>query len=210
MNLITQSKFKDLVGVTKQAVSQLVQSGRVTSVKKGRYKQIDLDGALTQQYLAEKQDKQAEPITPDVQSGTYNEKRNLEIEKIKEQTEEVRIRNSIKRGDLISKKLVKRAFDRLYSIDENQLKSLGVNASPKISTVYASVNAEKALEICAELNKQGDDETKNNIIKILSSGDSDRIAEINQILEDEIGGVLLSIQREIEKFFKEIRAENKN
>ena len=68
MNLITQSKFKDLVGISKQAVSQLVKSGTVTAVKKGRYPQIDLDGALTQQYLAEKQSSQQDQTADGVQS----------------------------------------------------------------------------------------------------------------------------------------------
>jgi len=212
MNLIPQSKFKDLVGISKQAVSQLVKSGAVTSVKKGRYPQIDLDGALTQQYLAEKQDKKTESETdysfesrplPSIIPG---DKRSYEIEKIREQIQEIQIKNAIKRGDLVEKKLIKKVFDRLYSIDQQQLKPLGVNVSPKISAVYNVGNTEKTLQIL-ELIKSEDPELKNEIGRILNAGEPDRINEMNQILEDAIGVVLENVQREIAKFLESIEKE---
>jgi hypothetical protein len=207
MNLIPQSKFKDLAGITKQAVSQLVKNGTVTAVKKGRYPQIDLDGALTQQYLAEKQSTQQDQTADGVQSQPatgFNDKRSFEIQKIQEQTEEIRIKNSIKRGDLVEKKLIKKVFDRLYSIDQQQVKPLGVNVSPKISAVYNIGNTEKTLQILELIKKQDDPELKSEIGRILNAGEPDRINEINQIVEDATGNVLENVQREINKFLENI------
>ena len=210
MNLIPQSKFKDLAGITKQAVSQLVKNGTVTAVKKGRYPQIDLDGALTQQYLAEKQSSQQDQTADGVQTQPatgFNDKRSFEIQKIQEQTEEIRIKNSIKRGDLVEKKLIKKVFDRLYSIDQQQLKPLGVNVSPKISAVYNIGNTEKTLQILELIKKQEDPELKSEIGRILNAGEPDRINEINQIVEDATGNVLENVQREINKFLESIEKE---
>jgi len=210
MNLIPQSKFKDLAGITKQAVSQLVKNGTVTAVKKGRYPQIDLDGALTQQYLAEKQSSQQDQTADGVQTQPatgFNDKRSFEIQKIQEQTEEIRIKNSIKRGDLVEKKLIKKVFDRLYSIDQQQLKPLGVNVSPKISAVYNIGNTEKTLQILELIKKQEDPELKSEIGRILNAGEPDRINDINQIVEDATGNVLENVQREINKFLESIEKE---
>ena len=209
MNLIPQSKFKDLVGISKQAVSQLVKSGAVTSVKKGRYPQIDLDGALTQQYLAEKADQKAESTrdySTDISKPTQpilGDKRSYEIEKIREQIQEIQIKNAIKRGDLVEKKLIKKVFDRIYSIDQQQLKPMGFNVSPKISAVYNSANAEKSIQIM-ELIKSEDSELKAEIGRILNAGEPDRINEMNQIIEDATGVVLENVQREITKFLETI------
>lgn len=210
MNLITQSKFKDLIGVTKQAVSQLVKSGRVTAVKKGRYNQIDLDGALTQQYLAEKQESQADnsPEIPNgITSAPVSEKRSLENDKIREQTEEIRLKIAIKRGDLVEKKLIKKVFDRIYAVDQTQFKPLGVSISPKISAVYNTGNAEKVLQILEAIGKPDDSELKAEIRKILNAGEPDRINEMNQIIEDATGVVLANIQREIDKFLEAVEKE---
>ena len=212
MNLIPQSKFKDLVGISKQAVSQLVKSGAVTSVKKGRYPQIDLDGALTQQYLDEKADQKAES-TRDYSTGIskptqpiIGDKRSYEIEKIREQIQEIQIKNAIKRGDLVEKKLIKKVFDRLYQIDQDELKVLGVNVSPKISAVYNSSNSEKVKEIL-KLIDNTNKELKSDISTIINSGETDRVTEVTQIIEDAVGFIMKSIQNEINKFLSNINHE---
>jgi hypothetical protein len=132
------------------------------------------------------------------------EKRDLQNKKLIEDIEKVRIDNEKKRGALIPKILIQRVFSRLYSIDENQFKSLGINVSPKISSVYNSENNKKTREILTLLEKEKDAGLKKEINKILNAGESQRILEMNRILEDATGGILVAVKRELDKFLKNI------
>jgi len=124
---------------------------------------------------------------------------------LKKTTKKTRIHNEKARGKLIPKILIKRVFARLYSIFENQLKGLGVSASPKISAVYNDSNKQKTKQILELIEKPDDKILASEINKILNSGEEERILEITGILEDSVMIIIRSIQREFDKFLKNIK-----
>lgn len=137
-------------------------------------------------------------------SPNNKEKHELDKNRIREVTEKYRIDNEKRRGELIPKNLIKKVFARFYSIDANQFKTLGIKVSPGISSLYNSSNTEKTKNILELIGKKSDRELKKEINKILNSGESERILQMNRILEDGTGIVLGAIHRESEKFLKNI------
>lgn len=218
MNPATQKQIKELTGLSKQAVSKACKAGHITMVYSDGKKMVDLDGHLTVEWLKRHPAQTApavnQPVLPIIKTPPQNDSSNpsglpstgetkkLQNEKLEEQIEDLKIKNQQKRADLIPKKLVVTVFNRIYSIDENQLKPIGVNVMPKISSVYNESNSVKAKELLEYLGKEDDKNLKSEILKILNANEDDRINECNQILEDEIGSVLKNIKREIEKLFK--------
>jgi len=132
------------------------------------------------------------------------ESKSLKEVKLEEQIEEIRIKNQIKRADLVQKKIVIKVFNRFYGIHETQFKSLGVNGGPKISSIYNKSNSVKTEEILKLLDKSEDKNLKSDIKKILNSGEPERINQMNQTLEDATGSILKSIQIEVDKFLKHV------
>lgn len=223
MNPKTQSYFVKETGLSKQAISKACKAGKFTMCTVAGKDMIDLDGYLTVEWLythpfknknneaaAQKNNEEntneheRKPITHKTKLK-YNtdETAELKRQKIREDIEKIKIDNDKKRGDLIPKILIKRLFSKLYSIDENQFKNLGVNVSPKISSIYNSSNAEKTSIIMALIDRK-DEELKKDISKILNSGESDRILKVNSALEDATNGILLNIQRAIDMFLRQI------
>ncbi len=226
MDLITQSYLVGKTGLSKQAINKAFKLNYFTTVEEGGRLKIDLDGHLTVEWLrahpfkekteyiiakkkpAKKKKKKEIPKSETKagsQTSRSEKKQLLEIEKLKEGNEKIRIDNGKKRGTLIPKILIKRVFARLYSIFENQLKALGISASPKISAVYNESNKEKTKQILELIEKQEDKILHSEINKILNSGEEERILKTTGILEDSIMIIIRSIQREFDKFLKNIK-----
>ena len=198
MDLITQSYLVGKTGLSKQAINKAFKLNYFTTVEdKGRLK-IDLDGHLTVEWLRshlfkektdykpakkeppkKKKAKPEETAKRDTKAGSQTsrseKKQLLEIQKLEEGNEKIRIDNGKKRRTLIPKILIKRVIARLYSIFENQLKALGISASPKISAVYNESNKEKTIQILELLEKQDDKILHSEINKVLNSGEEERI-----------------------------------
>jgi len=234
MDLTTQAYLVTKTGLTKQAVNKAFKANYFTTVEdKGRLK-IDLDGHLTVEWLKKhpfkvktekkivKSESLKEPIKKtkskpqkkdipkaDTPEGSHTsrsaDKQLLELEKLEKGNTKLDIDNDKKRGHLIPKILIKRVFARLYSIFENQLKALGVSASPKISAVYNESNKTKTSQILELIERQEDKILNSEINKILNSGEEERILETTGILEDSIMIIIRSIKREFDKFLKNIR-----
>lgn len=209
MNLITQSKFKDLVKTSKQAVNQLVKKETVTVVIENGVRKIDLDGHDTQLYLADKKIKLKESETDlnldDITEGKrgnqggFNEKRSYEIEKIKQQTEQFRIKNEQIRGNLIEKRLVEILFGKIYQIDEDQFKQAGVDISKRSLAIFNSRNKQKAKDLIQMIQEKDDIKLK-NIESILNSDLEPMKIDLISMFEDIATGVLNSVRREIDMF----------
>ncbi len=228
MDLITQSYLVGKTGLSKQAINKAFKAGYFTTVlDQGRLK-IDLDGNLTVEWLRahpfkekteyiiakkeppkKKKTKGVEIAKRDTKVGSQQsrseKKQLLEIQKLEEGNEKIRIDNGKKRGTLIPKKLLQKVFARLYSIHENQLKALGISASPKISAVYNESNKEKTKQILELIEKQNDKILSSEVNKILNSGEEERILKTTGILEDSIMIIIRSIKREFDKFLKNIK-----
>lgn len=126
------------------------------------------------------------------------EKKELEIDRLKETIEKLKIDNNKKRGDYIPKVLIVNFFNQLYAIDENQIKTLDVNIAPKISTMNNEANSEKTKKILELMDKKKDKELKKKINQILSSGEPERKKRLSEICEDATSKILKNIQREID------------
>ncbi len=215
MNPITKAEFARLGKFSPQFVNGELRKDPPTLdtvIHKGKEK-IDLDGYKTvlflQNYGRNQKENTAEIIDTAIEATTNkpklpSDKSELIKEKLREDIQKVKIDNDKKRGALIPLILIKRVFNKLYSIDENQFKTLGINAAPKISTIYNSSNSEKVKSILELLEKENDSGIKKEINNILNQGESDRVIEVNKILEKATFGILKSIKREIDKFLKNV------
>ena len=225
MELISKTEFAKRIGVSGAYVYKICKAEKLTMIDDGKSKKpkIDMHGSATIEYLKKREDQQSEfepePPPPELPppktkpfgqgnnpSGLPNtgERKKLADIKTEEQIEEIRIKNQIKRADLVQKKTVIKVFNRFYGIHETQLKSIGINAGPKISTVYNKSNAVKTSEILKLLEREDDKSLRTELTKVLNSGESERINSMNQILEDATGSILKSIQIEIDKFLKHV------
>lgn len=224
MTPVTQKEIKDLTGLSKQFISRECKNGKLTMCMMDRKKMVDLDGYLTIEWLKTKKDRFSgkEKPTPipikdkinlDLISESNNptglpspngESKTLKEVKLEEQIEEIRIKNQIKRADLVQKKTVIKVFNKFYGIHETQFKSLGINAGPKISSIYNKANSIKTAEILKLLDRSDDKLLKSDITKIMNSGESENINNMNQTFEDLTGSILKSIQIEIDKFLKHV------
>ena len=223
MNLISKTKFAKSINVSPTYVGKIQDQLTLIEVEGKKIPQIDLHGSATLEYLKKREEylSEFEPEPPSLEtpppktkpfgqgnnpSGLPNtgERKKLADIKTEEQIEEIRIKNQIKRADLVQKKTAIKVFNRFYGIHETQLKSIGINAGPKISTVYNKSNAVKISEILKLLEKEDDKSLRTELTKVLNSGESERINSMNQILEDATGSILKSIQIEIDKFLKHV------
>lgn len=225
-NLTSQSKFATQCGVKRQFISQEIKTkpyiiDMAPDPRTGKAK-VDLDGINTIAFLLKhkqkNQQKEQQPDQPPAQpprqpanptgyngAPNFGTKQELEVEKLKESVEKLRIDNEKKRGSLIPKRLIKLVFGKLYSIDSNQFKTLGVSASPEISDVYNEENDQKTEEILKLFGKEEDKNLKKNISKILNSGEEARMLKTSNVLEDKTSKILKSIKRIFDDFLKNIK-----
>jgi hypothetical protein len=217
-----------MLGVTPQMVDKI--QGRLTLIKvKGKKKlQIDLHGAATIQYLADREaalplpepetEQQTEPVedpvpesvtvrkirtNPSNPSGLPNPlnktKRELEEEKLKETIEKLHIDNQQSRGNLIEKKLVELLFGKIHQIDDDQFKSSGVDLSKRVLAIFNEKTRKKSTELL-EIIKKDTNITQKKIESILNSDDDVVKLKIMSVWEDITGDVLKSVQRETDSF----------
>jgi hypothetical protein len=218
---LSQSAFAKMLGVTSQAIVKIKDQLTWVTIEGKKKPLVDIQGVKTLRYISEREKKikndpsafhsttksNEKKEAPPKQKIIYpvsdqdNDEPSLKEIKTQEEIEKLRIANRQNRGKLIDKRIVKKVFDRLHTIDQNQLKTLGVTASPKISSVYNDGNKIKADRLIKELLKYGT-LTTTSILNILNQGEDDRINQANQILEDAIGDILVAIQKEINKFIK--------
>lgn len=197
-------KIKILVNpegeLTRKFLIKCLGSG--TSPQKKPHAQKKTTGPIIE-HAEESETKTWTPPTEAVQQ----EKHDLEKIKLKKQIEEIEIKNEIKRGELIEKKLLKRFFARMYSIDENQLKSIGIKVTPEISEIYNEENDAKTKEILKLIKKEKDKSLGQEIKKILNAGEPDRMLKTTKALENTTGTILKAIKREIDKFLLRLKKE---
>lgn len=224
MNLINQTQLGKISGTTRQNVGKAIKRipAVLTLMKHKGVTKIDLDGALTQNWIGtrgqtpekkeeikKKKKNTAKEITPDQVSEftpptAALEKHELEKRKLILGNEKLEIENGKKRGKLIKKDLVQKVFGRIYSIDENQFKTIGMTVAPKITAAFGEANQKKSIEIL-KLFKSDSIEKKKEIVKILNAGGPDRILEIRKILEDAVWTILKNIKRLIDKFLQDVK-----
>jgi hypothetical protein len=133
-------------------------------------------------------------------SNATTEAKNLKERNTELKNEELEIKISQSRGDLVEKKLSVSIFNKIYGIHENQFKSLSVKTNPKIESIYTSEYQIKTIEILEALGKTGDNDAKKEIMKILNTGESTRFRKLNEVMEDETMIILKNIQFEIDRF----------
>ena len=115
----------------------------------------------------------AETLLLRISEGNLREVPKLELDKMHklETLLKVRVEREAKRGELIDRSLVSSVFGKLYTVDSNELKTLGIKLSPDLSAIFEADDPEKIL--AAE--KRIDDE----IMKVLS--------HIKRIMDDALG-----------------------
>lgn len=183
-----------------------------------KVKQIDLLGVDTLEFLRGREINNIEienkPEPPPKKPGHGNNpsgissnpddttKTELEKLKIKEQTEQIKIKNEMIRGALIEKKHVVKLFAKIHEIDQNQFKTLNIKVVPKISSVYNVANDTNTKAILKIIGREDDKDLKTEIVAMLNAGEEDRILENTKILEDATGEILAAVMRETDNFIR--------
>ena len=224
MKLISKAAFARTISVSAPYVDKLCKSGKLTLRLDGKKQKVDLHGSLTLKYIAGREESgkvQTQPEEPTQSpkttptfipggnnpSGTGNSTSDPETQNKKERNlelknEELEIKISQTRGDLVRKKLSVNIFSQIYNIHENQFKSISVKTNPKTETVYTSEYQDKATEILEALGLVGKKEAKKEILKILNIGESERFRRLTEIMEDETMAILKNIQFEIDRYLR--------
>lgn len=141
------------------------------------------------------------PGANDVISGGGHGKTWYEIQLKKQQIEEKRIKNEQQRGNLIEKSTVELLFGRMYQIDVDQIKPLGVDLSPKIITITNELNKQKAKTILEALEIT-DKSVLKQVESVLNSGEKEMKTKIISVCEDISAGILANVQAEINNFLE--------
>lgn len=228
MKTCSLSAFAKEIGVTPQMIDKHKDRLTLVKVKGKKKKQVDTTGKETLEYLLWRREN-IDQLPPAIQSepdedgpaferkissnptglasfiqGVAEEpdkskKSYWDIRLKKEQIEEKKIKNAQKRGDLIEKKLVELLFGKMYQIDVDQIKPLGLDLSPKIIAIVNEKNKEKAQEV-GKLLKVSDQETVKQIESILNSGEQEIKTRVISVCEDTSAGILKNVQSEIDNF----------
>ena len=171
--LITKTEFAKKMGVTKQAIDDLLRKEKIES-DRGK---INLNNVLVKEWVARHKDRKNSDAYSKPSKGPRDshkaelvdqfKKTNLEKIKIIEQTKKLQMENEVQRGELISKKSVQAVFDKLAAIESNELLNFGNKITPRIiSTLGLKPNAKTA-----KVNKLIETEmykTINHIKKIMA------------------------------------------
>lgn len=211
---LKQTEFADLVGISRAGVTK----AKVTFAKVDGKKQIDMEGHETLDYLQRRKIREATGLNQTKEAATPKKFKNkppadtgeittpegdLKSQKLAQEVERIKIQNEKSRGELIYREFVEKTMSQLFSIHENQFKTLGVNLSPKISEIYSKQNEEKALDIM-ELFECKDKNKKTDIVKILNQGEAERVTELNNASEDSTMKILKNIKRLFDNFLKKL------
>jgi len=155
MDKITQSEFARRAGMSRQAVSNAIKRG---TIKKSGLK-IDIDDPMNRLYLAESRAGRTQKHTPHAQLTdkklpipgeddlTVQDQLTLNQMKTIEDIRQKRVKTDKDRGVLIPRETVKKLFSRLYQIDVNQWRTLGMNVAPEVAAVIGSDKSGDILKI---------------------------------------------------------------
>ncbi len=229
-NLVSQSKFATILGVSSTAVGKIKKQLTLVNVPGKKKPLIDLTGLKTIKYRQSREkeiknnpeafkylDKKPKPKTNtkeeannDSQDEDEDDDKNISYDlkqkNIKLKNEELQLKIDQKRNDLITKNLTDIFFGKMYQIDSDQLKQLGSKLSPKIFSVINERNKIKTNSIC-KLIETEDKEKKESIESILSSGEKEIKTKIVGIFEESIHSILKDIKDEIDNFLDLLEAD---
>ncbi len=161
--VVTQTKFAELAGVSRQAVSKVIRAGGLV-VRPD--KKLDTVNPVNHDYLnrdrdngittAESKSKSKPKKTKSAKSKPKNDesesaeidldnipenlnglmKSELERVKVAEQILDLRQKRQIARDDLISRKLIRSVFSKFYEIDMNEFLTLKDKLMPDIAAIF--------------------------------------------------------------------------
>lgn len=165
MNTVSKAHFAQMCSVSKAAITKACKAGSLGTEGEGRKQVINLDHRLTKEYLKDKagsapkkeQSKKsaADPFEitapesdehglPAIRSLDDINESNLfllekkDIDKLKayEQALETRLKREERRGILISRDTVKLVFSKIYTVDNNELKTMEERLTPAICGIF--------------------------------------------------------------------------
>lgn len=90
----------------------------------------------------------------DVSGMALLPRNDLERYKIITDIETKQVKNEKFRDKLVSRELVQRVFAKLYSVDSNEFKNLGMNLSPEIAAITGNDSPETTIKINEAIDKE--------------------------------------------------------
>lgn len=230
MKTCSLSAFAKEIGVTPQMIDKHKDRLTLVKVKGKKKKQVDRYGTETLEYLKWRSETHGLEIpftkSEPEENGTMlakistnpSGKTNLTLEQqknknwydieIKKRTiKEKDLKIEQKRGNLIEKKLVELLFGKIYQIDTDQIKPLGIDLSPKIIAIVNEKNKIKAKSII-DLLEISDNSKLKQIESILNSGEKELKTRIVSTCEDISATILMNVQAEIDNFLNILEVEN--
>lgn len=156
---MNKSRFAAYAGVTKAAITKAVRDGRINIVDDD----IDPDHPSNVDYVDMTRARKGlkpllrltkDDLRPKKNYESVDEKENLDridtatATKLKliEQIKHTNIKNLEMRRKLISRELVETVFNKLYLVDQNELKPIGQKIAPDIAAIFGSSDRDKILK----------------------------------------------------------------
>jgi hypothetical protein len=163
MALVNQSEFARIAGVSRVAICQHIKAGALVLRPD---KRLDTDSPVNSEYIKKckyklenkeqkplevrtktpkkahqgrkKQNNETDEIDPDNLPDDISKCARFDLDRIKvaEQILDLRMRRDVNRGELISRKLVRTVFSRIYEIDMNEFLTAKEKLMPDIASIF--------------------------------------------------------------------------
>lgn len=155
MPLISLTELSKKAGVTTKAIQKAVREGRLPAkVRKGK-RVFDTTNKAVKEYIKEDHGKykrktdEPGPVEAieDEKFGNIPSRGALERIKYLAQINDLKLKNSIARGEYINRNLVNEVFSKLYSIEKSQFLTLAEKLAPDLASRFRVTKRKDVVKI---------------------------------------------------------------
>lgn len=175
---LNQTDFANKLGIKRQAVNNAIRKGQLIKHGQGRAAYIDMTCPMTVAYIAnastnrhrskvtkprsrpapappEKKSQEPAPPSPEAEAslGAWTDKQLIEHRKLMEQIEKLELDNRKTRNELVARKLVQAFMDKLFTIHNGQLGTLGLRVATDLAAIFGIEDQELIRRACDKTDK---------------------------------------------------------
>jgi len=170
---LSQSQFAQLVGVSRQAVSNAIQDGRIIKTSHGIDPQnpenVYFARTAPEHSVRRKNERRRlRGVSPIIRKhGETSEQERLYVLKKVEEIKKLQLDREQKRKTLVPRKLTEYVFHKIYEINANEFRAFSNRIVPEIASCYGVDDDEKLLAMNRLFQKEID-KTLNHIMRIIN------------------------------------------
>lgn len=162
MELLKQVELARRMGISRQSIGRALKKNKLRLVGSGRDTKIDWHDELTQKYVRDhnsnrqvanemKQEAGQSPATPNDSAG---ESTQLRDEKLKIQTQKLRMEMAERMGELVLRSEVEKVFGKVSTAIRSYIFPISDRVSPMLAGIFESTDPEKIKEIKLLIDKE--------------------------------------------------------